>query len=81
MQHPQRDNLQKQLSEADIGTLIHYPIPPHLQTAYSELGLGKGGLPIAERIHQNVLSLPIGPHLGKEHLKSVIDATKVALRA
>ena len=81
VQHPQRDNLQKQLSEADIGTLIHYPIPPHLQAAYAELGFSKGDLPIAERIHQNVLSLPIGPHLGKEHLKSVIDATKVALRA
>jgi dTDP-4-amino-4,6-dideoxygalactose transaminase len=81
VQYSERDNLHKQLDEADIGTLIHYPIPPHLQTAYTELGLGKGDLPIAERIHQNVLSLPIGPHLGKEHLKSVIDATKVALRA
>lgn len=81
VQHPQRDNLQKQLGEADIGTLIHYPIPPHLQAAYAKLGFSKGDLPIAERIHQNVLSLPIGPHLGKEHLKSVIDATKVALRA
>jgi dTDP-4-amino-4,6-dideoxygalactose transaminase len=81
VQHPQRDNLQKQLGEADIGTLIHYPIPPHLQAAYAKLGFGKGDLPIAERIHQNVLSLPIGPHLTNNHLKSAIEATKVALRA
>ncbi|MCX7106497.1 MAG: DegT/DnrJ/EryC1/StrS family aminotransferase [Methylococcales bacterium] len=81
VQHPQRDNLQKQLGEADIGTLIHYPIPPHLQAAYAKLGFGKGDLPIAERIHQNVLSLPIGPHLTTNHLKSAIEATKVALRA
>lgn len=81
VQHPQRDNLQKQLGEADIGTLIHYPIPPHLQAAYAKLGFGKGDLPIAERIHQNVLSLPIGPHLTNNHLKSAIEATKVALHA
>ena len=81
VQHPQRDNLQKQLGEADIGTLIHYPIPPHLQAAYAKLGFSKGDLPIAERIHQNVLSLPIGPHLTNNHLKSAIEATKVALRA
>ena len=81
VQHPQRDNLQKQLGEGDIGTLIHYPIPPHLQAAYAKLGFGKGDLPIAERIHQNVLSLPIGPHLTNNHLKSAIEATKVALRA
>ena len=81
VQHPQRDNLQKQLGEADIGTLIHYPIPPHLQAAYAKLGFSKGDLPIAERIHQNVLSLPIGPHLTNNHLKSAIAATKVALRA
>jgi dTDP-4-amino-4,6-dideoxygalactose transaminase len=81
VQHPQRDNLQKKLGEADIGTLIHYPIPPHLQAAYAKLGFGKGDLPIAERIHQNVLSLPIGPHLTNNHLKSAIEATKVALHA
>lgn len=59
----QRDQLQKKLSEAGIATMIHYPIPPHLQGAYAELAYGKGAFPIAERIHQEVLSLPMGPHL------------------
>lgn len=59
-----RTKLQQQLSAADIGTVIHYPIPPHLQAAYSELGFGKGAFPLAEVIHEEVLSLPIGPHLG-----------------
>jgi dTDP-4-amino-4,6-dideoxygalactose transaminase len=73
VQHPQRDNLQKQLGEADIGTLIHYPIPPHLQAAYAELGFSKGDFPIAEHIHQNVLSLPIGPHFDKTNIDFTIS--------
>ncbi len=74
IQHPQRDALQQQLHQAAIGTLIHYPIPPHLQTAYAELGFGKGEFPIAEAIHQNVLSLPIGPHLDKASVAVTIKA-------
>jgi dTDP-4-amino-4,6-dideoxygalactose transaminase len=76
IQHPQRDALQKQLSEAGIGSLIHYPIPPHLQTAYSELGFGQGDFPIAEQIHNNVLSLPIGPQLNTAGVDTVIAALK-----
>ena len=79
IQHPQRDTLQKQLSEAGIGSLIHYPIPPHLQAAYSELGFGKGDFPLAENIHQNILSLPIGPQLSKTHIKKTIAAIKEIL--
>ena len=60
----QRDALQKKLADAGIGTMIHYPIPPHLQPAYSELGYAPGTFPIAEAIHRDVLSLPIGPHMG-----------------
>jgi dTDP-4-amino-4,6-dideoxygalactose transaminase len=72
IQCPQRDVLQQQLQQAGISTLIHYPIPPHLQAAYVELGFGKGDLPIAERIHQNVLSLPIGPQLNQNSVEAVI---------
>ena len=61
---PERDALQQRLGEAGVGTLIHYPIPPHRQEAYASLGLGEGSFPIAERIHREVLSLPIGPHYG-----------------
>ncbi len=76
VQHPQRDNLQKTLHEAGIDTLIHYPIPPHLQAAYAELGFSKGDFPIAEQIHNNVLSLPIGPHLPIGCVELVIEALK-----
>lgn len=58
-----RDTLQKRLVAAEIGSMVHYPIPPHLQKAYAELGLPRGSLPISEAIHDGVLSLPMGPHL------------------
>jgi len=68
----QRYALQKQLVAADIGTMIHYPTPPHLQPAYAELGYTSGAFPIAEAIHREVLSLPIGPHLDAESAAQVI---------
>lgn len=71
---PERDALQRALSEAGIGTLIHYPIPPHLQAAYAELGLTEGALPVSERIHREVLSLPVGPHLCRKDAKVVVGA-------
>lgn len=76
IQHPQRDALQKQLSKAGIGSLIHYPIPPHLQAAYCELGFGKGDFPLSENIHQNILSLPIGPQLNIAGVDKVIATLK-----
>lgn len=69
-----RDGLQKKLSRIGINTMIHYPIPPHLQPAYAELGLSDGAFPIAESIHAEVLSLPIGPSLGPKQVAMVIDA-------
>lgn len=74
IQHPQRDALQKQLSEVGIGSLIHYPIPPHLQQAYASAGFVKGQFPIAEQIANNCLSLPIGPHLDDAGASAVIAA-------
>ncbi|MHB8210557.1 MAG: DegT/DnrJ/EryC1/StrS family aminotransferase [Acidithiobacillus sp.] len=64
VQHPQRDALQKALTDVGVGTLIHYPIPPHLQYAYASEGYAPGQFPIAERMARQVLSLPIGPQLG-----------------
>lgn len=61
VRHPKRDGLAKKLSEADIGSLIHYPIPPHVQSAYAEMGFGSDSFPIARRMSLEVLSLPIGP--------------------
>jgi dTDP-4-amino-4,6-dideoxygalactose transaminase len=73
VRHPQRDALQKKLGEAGIGTLIHYPIPPHRQPAYADFGHGKGDFPISERIAREVLSLPMGPHLGENDFRDVIQ--------
>lgn len=81
VRNTQRDQLQKKLSEAGIDTMIHYPIPPHLQGAYADLGYGKGSFPIAERIHEEVLSLPIWPQLNIQQLQSVIDAVKETILA
>ncbi|MEQ1636922.1 MAG: DegT/DnrJ/EryC1/StrS family aminotransferase [Methylococcales bacterium] len=79
VQHNQREALQKRLNQVGIHTLIHYPIPPHLQAAYAELGFGKGDFPIAEAIHQAVLSLPMGPHLDKAQVATTIKALQAAL--
>jgi len=78
IQHPQRDTLQKRLSEAGIGTLIHYPIPPHLQQAYADAGFVKGLFPLAEQIANHCLSLPIGPHLSLASVNEVVAAIKTA---
>jgi len=74
--HPQRDALQKNLTEAGIGTIIHYPVPPHLSGAYADLKMGKGAFPLAEDSAQTVLSLPLGPHLSDCQANSVATAVK-----
>lgn len=72
----ERDRLQKHLEASGIGTLIHYPIPPHRQPAYADQGIAEGRFPISEAIHREVLSLPIGPHLSLEQAKQVVDAVR-----
>lgn len=67
----QRDWLQQALRDAGVGTLIHYPIPPHRQQAYAELALGDGSLPISEALHNEVLSIPMGPHCTDEQGRAV----------
>jgi dTDP-4-amino-4,6-dideoxygalactose transaminase len=59
----QRNALQNYLTQAEIGTLIHYPVPPHLQEAYQELNYKKGDFPLAEEIADTALSLPLYPGL------------------
>ena len=71
---PLRDALAAHLAGHGIGTLVHYPVPPHLQDAYRDLGMGPGDLPIAESIARETLSLPMGPHLSPEDAHRVIDA-------
>ena len=71
-----RDDLQNHLKATGIGTMIHYPIPPHLQRAYADLGMERGSLPIAEAIHNEVLSLPIGPTMSDDQVDQVIAAVR-----
>ena len=75
VRHPQRDALHSELQAHGIQTLIHYPIPPHRQQAYANLGLPIGSFPVAESIAGSVLSLPIGPHLSAAQQEKVIEAT------
>lgn len=74
IRHPERDSLQRDLQAHGIQTLIHYPIPPHRQQAYADLGWPAGSFPVAESMADNVLSLPIGPHLSATQQEKVIDA-------
>lgn len=62
VRHPHREQFQQSLQAAEIGTLIHYPIPSHLSEAYAEMSDLAGKLPITEAAAQTVVSLPIGPH-------------------
>jgi dTDP-4-amino-4,6-dideoxygalactose transaminase len=61
------------LAEHGIGTMIHYPVPPHLQPAYAELGVGAGTYPITERIHREVFSLPMWPQMTFSEQDYVIE--------
>lgn len=69
-----RDNLMTYLKQKDIGTLIHYPIPPHLSEAYAYLGHKKGDFPIAEKYADEVLSLPMYNGMTEEEQQMVINA-------
>jgi dTDP-4-amino-4,6-dideoxygalactose transaminase len=73
-----RDALQQHLYKKGIGTLIHYPIPPHLQEAYRNLNIKKGQLPIAEQLADEVLSLPIWPGMEEALVEKVTSEIKTA---
>jgi dTDP-4-amino-4,6-dideoxygalactose transaminase len=76
VRHPQRDEFARRLAAHGIGTVIHYPIAPHAQPAYASLGIPAQALPIARRIHAEVLSLPIGPTQTAEQTAVVIEAVR-----
>lgn len=77
---PERDGLQKRLTAAGVGTLIHYPIPPHMQAAYADLCLAQDDLPLARVLAGEVLSLPLGPQLSMAEAAAVIDAVRTISR-
>lgn len=75
-----RDLLQRRLMNSGIQTLIHYPIPPHLSSAYRTLGHSEGSFPIAEAMSRTCLSLPIGPHIDNISADAVVSALQESLR-
>ncbi|UOK72800.1 DegT/DnrJ/EryC1/StrS family aminotransferase [Ancylobacter polymorphus] len=76
---PDRDGLQKRLAGAGVGSLIHYPIPPHMQEAYADLSLAPDALPLARDLAGEVFSLPMGPQLPPADAVQVIDAVRAAV--
>jgi dTDP-4-amino-4,6-dideoxygalactose transaminase len=73
---PKRDSFAEALKRLGIGTLVHYPIPPHLQLAYCNLNMGFGSFPIAESMADEVLSLPIWPGMSAVVQQAVIDGVR-----
>lgn len=71
-----RDELAAHLKAQGVDTMIHYPIPPHLQPAYGEYAGLAGKLPITEAIHREILSLPLWPHMSDGQQDQVIQATR-----
>ncbi len=73
VRHADRDGLAARLKADGIATMIHYPVPPHLQPAYRDAGYAEGSLPLTERIHREVLSLPIFPELAAAEQQFVVE--------
>jgi len=69
-----RDDLQRHLANCGIQTLIHYPVPCHLQQAYKYLGYREGDLPVSEANAKKILSLPIFPQMTEDEVHSVINS-------
>ena len=76
IRHPERDKFRSYLSDFGVETLLHYPVPPHLQEAYLYLNIQKGELPISERIHEECISLPIYQTLSEIQIEYIIDSIK-----
>jgi dTDP-4-amino-4,6-dideoxygalactose transaminase len=75
-----RDAVKKKLDDGKItSSMIYYPVPLHLQTAYKDLGMGPGSLSLSEQVSHEVLSLPMYPELTEAQIKQVADAVKKAL--
>jgi dTDP-3-amino-3,4,6-trideoxy-alpha-D-glucose transaminase len=74
-----RDRLRQSLAAAGIETMIHYEVPPHRQPAYASLGLAEGSLPISERLHREVLSLPLWPQIAETDQLRVAEALRQAI--
>jgi dTDP-4-amino-4,6-dideoxygalactose transaminase len=71
-----RDTLRTELGKAGVESGLHYPIPLHLQEAYSNLGYQSGDFPVTEHLASHVLSLPMYPGISMEAIDQVASATQ-----
>ena len=76
---PHRDKVCKKMQENGIEVIIHYPVPLHLQEAYADLNHKKGDFPISEKICDEILSLPMYPHMRREQIERVCTVLKESL--
>jgi dTDP-4-amino-4,6-dideoxygalactose transaminase len=76
VRHSERDRLKKQLDAIGIETLLHYPVPPHRQGAYAGTPVAALALHLSEKIHREVISLPLHPSMSDPDLGRVIDAVR-----
>ncbi|SEQ12817.1 DegT/DnrJ/EryC1/StrS family aminotransferase [Microlunatus flavus] len=77
----ERDAVLRSLNEAGIGAGIHYPTPVHLTRAYADLGLERGSFPVAEQAADQILSLPLYPHITQAQQEQVVAALRAAVAA
>ena len=72
----QRDDLRAFLGERGVSSAVHYPIPIHRTGAYEDLGLGAGSLPAAERLAEQIVTLPLSPYMTDDEIAHVVDAVR-----
>jgi dTDP-4-amino-4,6-dideoxygalactose transaminase len=77
---PNRDAVQQRLADAGVPSTVYYPVPMHLQKMYAHLGGKPGTLPVAERVAEEVLSLPVYPELTTAQISRVAEALAAAVR-
>ena len=76
---PNRDRVCEAMLKKEIDVIIHYPVPLHLQEAYADLKHKKGDFPVSEKVCQEILSLPMYPHMKKEQIERVCEVLKESL--
>jgi dTDP-4-amino-4,6-dideoxygalactose transaminase len=76
----ERDAVRQQLQEKGVGCAVHYPVPVHLQDASRDLGYAKGSFPIAEKLADEFVSLPMFPELTEEQVKYVAGCVSEVIR-
>ncbi len=78
--HPERDRIKEELAEEGVPARVYYPIPLHLQRAFSSLGYHRGDFPVAEEVSRKLLALPMGPWMDDEEVFRVVDGVKKVLK-